>query len=226
MGASVFVCAVISQKGGAGKSTMVIHLAVEAMRVGYEVAIVDLDPQGTAEAWGDWRKGAPPVVIPAKAGSLAKTLKQAEAHGAEIVFIDTPPLAQADASAAARAADFILVPCRPRAFDLHAVRITASLLEMIKKPAFAVFNGGNPATTKGYDEPTEVMAAIGLQVSPCRLSERAAFHQATMTGQTAHELDWTSHANTEVRRLWIWLCNQSNIQADKRNKEAKERSVI
>jgi len=97
----MFICACISQKGGAGKSTLAIHLAVEATRRGYEAPTVDLDPQGTAEAWSDWRRGAAPIVISAKAGSLAKTLKQAEEAGAEIVLIDTPPLAQTDASAAA-----------------------------------------------------------------------------------------------------------------------------
>ncbi len=211
----MFICACISQKGGAGKSTLAIHLAVEATRRGYEAAIVDLDPQGTAEAWGDWRQGAAPIVISAKAGSLAKTLKQAEEAGAEIVLIDTPPLAQADASAAARAANLVLVPCRPRAFDLHAVRITASLVEMTRKPAFAVFNGGHPSVTSGYAEPEEVMRSLGLDVAPFRLADRAPFHQATMTGQAAQELEPDGRAAQEIATAWKWLCRHANMSTDK-----------
>ena len=212
----MFVCACISQKGGAGKSTLVIHLAVEGTRLGHEVAIIDLDPQGTAEAWGDWRKGAPPVVIPAKASSLAKMLKHAEEAGADMILIDTPPLAQADASAAARAANLVLVPCRPRAFDLHAVRITASLIEMTKKPAFAVFNGGHPSATTGYAEPEEVMKSLGLDVAPFRFADRGPFHQATMTGQAAQEIEPNGRAAGEVSAAWQWLCNQAGVKADKR----------
>ncbi len=213
----MFVCACISQKGGAGKSTLAIHLAVEASRHGYETAIIDLDPQGTAEAWGDWRKGAAPVVIPAKAGNLTKTLKQAEDAGAEIVVIDTPPLAQADASAAARVADLVLVPCRPRAFDLHAVRVTASLVEMTRKPAFAVFNGGHPSASTGYAEPEEVMRSLGLDIAPFRLADRAPFHQATMTGQAAQELEPEGRAAQEVAAAWLWMCKQANLSAHKQN---------
>lgn len=211
----MFVCACISQKGGAGKSTLAIHLAVEATRRGYETAIIDLDPQGTAEAWGDWRQGIAPIVIPAKSGNLAKTLKQAEEAGADIVVIDTPPLAQADASAAARAADLVLVPCRPRAFDLHAVRITASLVEITRKPAFAVFNGGHPSASTGYAEPEEVMRSLGLDVAPFRLADRAPFHQATMTGQAAQELEPNGRAAQEIAAAWTWICNQVGLPADK-----------
>ena len=130
-----------------------------------DAVIIDLDPQGTVEAWGGWRQDAPPVVIAAKASNLAKTLDRAREAGAEIAFIDTPPLAQADASAAARAADLVLIPCRPRAFDLHVIRLTATLVEMTRKSAFAVFNGGHPSTRSGYEEPEEVVEALGLKVA-------------------------------------------------------------
>ena len=83
----VFVCACVSQKGGAGKTTLVLHLAVAAYLAGYEAVIIDLDPQGTVEAWGGWRKDAPPVVISAKPGNLAKTLERARDAGADVAFI-------------------------------------------------------------------------------------------------------------------------------------------
>jgi chromosome partitioning protein len=190
-------------------------LAVQAVLGGYEAAIMDCDPQGTAEAWGDWRKGAPPVVIPAKAASLSKTLERAGEAGADIAFIDTPPLAQADASAAARASDLILVPVRPRAFDLHAVRITAALLEVIKKPAFAIFNGGHPSATVGYSEPEQVLKALGLNVAPGRMADRAPYHIATTTGQAAQEIEPDGRSAREILALWRWICEQTGMTAEK-----------
>ena len=211
----MFVCACVSQKGGAGKTTLALHLAVAAQRAGYEAVIVDIDPQGTVEAWGGWRKDAPPVVISAKASSLTKTLERARDAGADIAFIDTPPLAQADASTAARAADLVLIPCRPRAFDLHAIRLTASLIEMTKKSAFTVFNGGHPLTVRGYDEPAEIVAALGLQVAPVRISDRGSYHQATMTGQAAQEIEPNGRAAEEIQAMWAWLCEQTGMPSQK-----------
>src|SRR3954452_8504685 len=96
--------AVISQKGGAGKTTLALHLAVAAEQAGYGTVVIDMDPQGTAEAWSEWRKEAPPPVVPAKVPTLARTLEKSVGHGAEFLVIDTPPIAEAEARAAAKAA--------------------------------------------------------------------------------------------------------------------------
>ena len=207
----MFVCACVSQKGGSGKTTVALHLAVAAHAAGYEAAIVDLDPQGTAEAWGGWRQERPPLVISAKAGNLTKTLDRARDAGAEVVIIDTPPLAQGDASAAARAASLVIVPCRPKAFDLHAVRITASLVEMTRTPAFVLFNGGHPSASSGYAEPEEVVRALGMVVAPIRFADRAPYHQATMTGQAAQEIEPNGRAAQEVQAFWLWFCKQVRL---------------
>ena len=215
-GPGMKVIGICSQKGGAGKTTLAVHLAVASQQAGYSAVILDLDPQGTAEAWGGWRKDAPPVVISAKASNLTKMLDRAREAGADLAFIDTPPFAQADASMAARAADLVLIPCRPRAFDLHAIRLTATLTQMTGKPAFALFNGGHPSATTSYAEPEEVVTAIGLQTAPFKLAERAPYHQAVMTGQAAQEVEPNGKAAEEVAQLWAWLCQQIDIKTQKR----------
>jgi len=203
--------AVISQKGGAGKTTLALHIAVAAELAGYSTALIDMDPQGTAEAWSEWRKEAPPIVIPAKAATLARTLEKATTHGAELAVIDTPPLAEAEARAAARAADLVLVPCRPNAFDLHSIRTTAELTRFVAKPAFAVFNAGPVAAARLYVETTELVTEIGLQVGPVRLSERAAFRHAAGSGQAAQEIEPDGRAAAEVAALWHWVCQQVDV---------------
>jgi chromosome partitioning protein len=203
--------AVISQKGGAGKTTLALHIAVAAEMAGYSTALIDMDPQGTAEAWSEWRKEAPPIVIPAKTATLTRTLERAAAHGAEFVVIDTPPLAEAEARVAAKAADLVIVPCRPNAFDLHSIRTTTDLTRFAAKPAFAVFNSGPVAAPRLYAETADLVTQIGLPVAPVRLSERAAFRHSTGGGQAAQEIEPEGKAAAEVEALWTWICQRVGV---------------
>src|SRR5690606_25370179 len=159
-------------------------LATEAHRSGAVSLILDCDPQATASTWSQWRQGAEPDVIDCGAPSLVgRKLEQAASLGAEIAVIDTPPHAEASAVAAANAADLILIPCRPRAFDLDAIRTTADLAARSGKPAFVVFMGGPPRAPNLYREAGEVVAGFGLAVAPVVLSERAAFHHSVGAGK-------------------------------------------
>ncbi len=178
--------------------------------------LLDMDPQGTAEAWSEWRKEEPPVVIPAKTPTLVKTLDKAAAHGADLAVIDTPPLAEAEARSAAKAADLVLVPCRPNAFDLHSIRTTTDLTRFAAKQAFVIFNAGPIPATRLYAETTELVNEIGMQVGPIRLSERAAFRHATGSGKSVKEAEPTGKAAQEVEGLWLWLCKQVGMRARRR----------
>jgi cellulose biosynthesis protein BcsQ len=51
------ILTIASQKGGAGKTTLTAHVAVEAERAGAgPVAVVDTDPQGSLAAWWNTRQ--------------------------------------------------------------------------------------------------------------------------------------------------------------------------
>ena len=122
------VIAVIAQKGGTGKTTLALSMAVAAQQAGRTAAIIDLDPQASASNWGDRRKGDSPAVVSAQPGRLSQILKAAEESGADLVVIDTPPRAERAAMAAARAAHLVLVPCRPSIFDLETFSTTLDLI--------------------------------------------------------------------------------------------------
>jgi len=205
------VVAVVSQKGGAGKTTLALHIAVAAERAGLSAAILDMDPQGTAERWSEWRKEEPPAVVAAKATTLSRRIDQAKAAHGDLVVIDTPPLAQTEAREAARIADLILIPCRPSAFDLDAIRITADLANDIRKPAFVVVNAGPPHGTSVYKDVAETVGRFGLQVAPTRLAERAAFRHAVREGKSVQELEPDNRAAEEVAALWEWIAGQLEI---------------
>jgi chromosome partitioning protein len=197
---------IISQKGGAGKTTLALHLATAACQSGRVSLIIDTDPQATLSRWSGWRSGRDPEVVDCGAPSLlASKLSRAAQLGAELTVIDTPPHADAMARQAALLADLILVPCRPKAFDLAAIETTADLVRASRKPGYVVFMAGPPRARLVYEEAGDVIRNTGLQLAPVALPERAAFHHSTATGATAIEFDPGGKAAAEVAALWTWV---------------------
>lgn len=143
--------AIISQKGGAGKTTLALHLAAAAQASGKVALVIDTDPQATASQWAAWRGDAPPEVIDSPPPRLAAKVAAAREQGAELIVIDTPPHADSAARAAVEVADLVLIPCRPSAFDLSAIQTSAKLVQLLRRPAFVVFTAAiAPAHRYGH----------------------------------------------------------------------------
>jgi chromosome partitioning protein len=115
------IIAIGQQKGGVGKSSLAINLACQAVASGKMGAVVDMDAeQGTTARWGKRRSPAEPLVIMADARTLSNELAKLPSAGAEWAFLDLPGRSAPIATAGMRAADFVLIPCRPVDVDIEA----------------------------------------------------------------------------------------------------------
>jgi chromosome partitioning protein len=204
------IIAVISQKGGTGKTTLALHLAVASERNNNSAAVIDLDPQASAASWNDQRQQDTPAVVSAQAARLTEVLETAAAHGAALTIIDTAPHSESSALAAARAADLVIIPCRPAILDLRAIGTSIDLSKLAGKPTHIVFNGV-PPRGRLADEAEQAVAAYGIPVSPVRLCHRAAYVHALTAGQTAQEYDPKGKAAGEVSQLYMWICTQVGL---------------
>src|SRR3954447_1935082 len=198
------VVAFLSQKGGSGKTTLAVHTAVAAHEVGRRVVVVDTDPQRSASAWRDAREGRDPVVATAAASEVRTVLKAAKAEKMDLVLIDTAPHAAPEAATIARAADFVVIPCRPTAFDLAAAGNAATIVRAAKVPAAFVLSAC-PFRAPEIGEAREALAGYGLEVAPGAITDRRAFARAVATGRAVTEFDGEGRAAEEIRELWQWL---------------------
>lgn len=200
--------AILSQKGGSGKSTIAVHLAVAGEKHGKTVLVIDLDPQASATNWKDLREGESPVVASAQPSRLAQLLKTAEDHKVSLVIIDTPPNAEKAVLDAARVADLILIPCRPSVLDLRAIGATVDLVRMAKKSnAFVVLNAVPPRGTLA-EQASSAVSGYELQVCPVQLGHRADFVHALTDGRTAEEYEPNGKASQEAEALYEWAMRQ------------------
>ena len=127
--------ALLSQKGGAGKTTLAVHLAV----CSGDGLIIDTDKQKSAAGWWREREGELPELVTANAQSVPKALA---ATKRQWVFIDTPPRHEEALRAVCAVSDFILIPARPGILDLRAIADTVGLVD--SKAAAIVLNSCPP----------------------------------------------------------------------------------
>ena len=198
--------AIVSEKGGAGKTTIAVNLAVAAESYGKATVIFDLDPRANAAIWGDAREGKIPEVIPAQAARLSILLQQARKNEADLVILDTPGNALNVAEVACSQADLILIPCRPYPPDLVSIVPTVKTALSAGKPAFVLINAA-PVQGSETAEATTAIERAGVAVCPVILYQRKAFVSRFHEGMSALEVDPRGKAAQELQALLLWVCN-------------------
>ena len=213
--------ALIAQKGGTGKTTLALALAVAAEQDGLDTLIIDLDPQATACNWSDRRAADSPLVIDAQPARMAQALEKARSGGIGLTVIDTPARSEQSALAAAKIADLIIIPCRPQIYDLETITNTRELIALAgHKPALVVLNA-IPSRGDRLDQARLAVENMQLPVCPVSLGQRAAFGDAGTLGQTALEYDPRGKAAEEIRQLYKYI---SRLLDQKENHEQESQS--
>jgi chromosome partitioning protein len=212
LGKTMKIISIISQKGGAGKTTLAVHLAVAAEKKGLRTIVFDLDPQASATTWADKRENPSPMIIPVQVPRLESFMNEAKKQGADLIIIDSAPHADSASLEASKVADLILIPCRPSAFDLQAIRATLSLAAIAAKPAYVVLNAIPPQGKVG-EEAKQVLEKVGVQIVPYALHNLIAFSHCLNDGRTAQEFDPKGKASQEIYQLFQWVKNHTTIQS-------------
>jgi chromosome partitioning protein len=201
------VVAVVSSKGGVGKTTLASALAVRAARESERVAMVDLDPQRSLAAWWKRRGRSNNPRIFAGAESASEAVEALELDGWDWVFIDTPPAFIPTIQDAIEHADVALIPVRASALDLIASEDAVIMAREASTEHLCVINHAEPRwkttlTARDY------LNAADVPVAKTIVSHRAAYLAALTSGKTGPEFEKpakglkTSAAENEISDLW------------------------
>lgn len=196
------VIAVVQQKGGSGKTTLAVNLAVAAIRRGMSVALLDTDPQGSLGRWFMTRRE--------RLGEAGLEFSTSSAWGvsyeceklkgeADLVIVDTPPKVDADLRPALREADLVLVPVASSHVDLWATEGVLDLAARERKQTWLVLNRARAGTRLGEDV-ARAAAELTAGVMEARLANRVVYAETLGQGLGAVEAG-KSAATAEVGTL-------------------------
>lgn len=200
------ILGLLSRKGGSGKTTLAVHLAVLAQQAGRRTLLVDLDPQRSAAEWWRGREAETPLLVETDPPRLREVLAVAAADGVDLAVIDTRPSAAEDAALVAALSDVVLIPTQPAIFDLRAILGTIDTVKGAIRRAMIVLNrcqaprGAGEATETG--DARRAAAAFGVPVAPIAIVDRMTVRRAPMTGLTAGEVEPDGKAAREMTALW------------------------
>ncbi len=196
--------ALVSQKGGSGKSSLAVHLAVCAARRRKTVAVVDLDPQASVLGWAKRRGLDDITVIGARSQEVPGILARAREQKADVIILDTPGRADITAARVMSLADVVLVPCRVGIYDVEASVETAAEVKRsgVKHAAFVL--NAIPSRGTRHEETRAALEQL-LPVAPVGLHHLVAFSDALNDGRSVEELEPKGKAAAEVRALYAWF---------------------
>lgn len=200
----MYSIAVVAEKGGVGKTTTALTLAVAAVHAGRKVAVFDLDPQATAAQWTDRRDSEFPWIVATPATRLDAAIASAKRQGVDLIVIDTPPRSGTDAVEAARRSDLVVVPVEPHLYALETLQKLGDLLKLAgSTPAlFVVCKAAIQG--KEAEQAIKYIKGQGFDVCPVVLHLRAAHRHAGNVGQTAQEFEPAGKAAAESIQLYAY----------------------
>ena len=220
--ARMFTISMVSQKGGTGKSSIVVALAVEASRRGFEVAVIDIDPQQSAVKWSDRRQTENPTVFSAQASRLKQTLDKVR-DDADFTFIDTAGRLDNAALETILMSDLVIIPTRPSMVEIETLPSVNDMVRLAGNPAsYVLLNGLHPsASARMCQEARDLLkSTYGIDSVPSHISQLNAYSDAMGDGKGPQEIDASGRAAGELASLFEF------VQSVQKSRSAPVRSKL
>ncbi|MDP3852926.1 ParA family protein [Phenylobacterium sp.] len=204
----MFTIALVARKGGSGKTTIGVHLALAAFLRGLYTLVADADPQRSAIEALRARQSLGPERTGVASARLYDLQMSAVRQGTDVMVIDTPAGVAEECANAIVLADLCLLVVRPTYLDLAAAIESVAMIRRLKKPVLIVVNQA-PPTRGGVEPPTvrralRALAVLKQPVAPTIIRSRLVYQRALETGCSAEETGDLA-ATQEIAELWAYI---------------------
>jgi chromosome partitioning protein len=201
--------AVIARKGGSGKTTLAVHIALAAHLRGRKVLLADADAQRSAAEVLRARQGPGPEVVETSGSKLFALQLSAVRNEYDTMIIDTPAVLEDELSHSIVVSDLSLLVIRPTFLDIAAALRTAEVIRRLRKPGLIVLNQA-PVPREGVEPPAvkraiEALRLMRLPVAPLILRARANYQSVLESGRSVEEQDAANPAAREMSALWGFI---------------------
>ena len=189
------ILAVGNTKGGVGKTTLAVNLAIIRAAAGRDVLLVDGDEQGTATSFTELRAeqiGSVGYTAVSLQGAAVRTNIRQLGTKYDDIIIDVGGRDTGSLRAALTVAHSLLVPLQPRSFDIWAIEKMAELVKEAREVndqirAVAVLNAADAQGSDNVDAADALGEIEGITYLPCAIVRRKAFPNAAATGRAVTE---------------------------------------
>jgi chromosome partitioning protein len=205
------VITVASQKGGSGKSTIVMQLAgaLGSRESGARVLVIDSDQQGTCLKWAAMaleENPFPATVVGITEPIIHRQLPRLR-QDYDFILVDTPPHAEAMARSAIIGADLVIIPVLPSPVDLWSAAATRTIVveAQVQREEITcrlLLSRVIPHTALAQETP-EALEVYDIPLFATQLHQRQAYPRSALRGCTVLDLETKSggQATEEVRKL-------------------------
>ncbi len=199
------VITISQQKGGTGKTTLAVHLALAFAKLhNLKIAIIDTDPQGSLGKWFVVRseKKITNDNLSFKTASLwgaqyeSKTLKKDN----DVVIIDTPPKIESDARPSIEASDLVLIPMTPSHVDFWATEAIIDIAKKANKKIMIQINRANQRS-KQIIKTNDYIKSLNVPSVNTIIGNRQIYASSMGEGKTAIEKQRKGSAVDEIKKL-------------------------
>ena len=194
-----------NQKGGSGKTTLAVNLAVLWSNSGYKVAIIDADSQKSLTYWHDARKkyyGNDDTgidVYPYSNSTIIEDVKIIK-RKYNFIVIDSPPSITYDTIQILRSVDKVFVPVQPSPVDLLATLPFLNLVRQERKKSTIILNRVLPRANL-TDAMILRLRYAGAKLARSRISSKVIFAETYAVGRGVIDISVTSDASKEIIKL-------------------------
>jgi chromosome partitioning protein len=205
------IVTLINNKGGCGKSTLAAHMACEAeLKDFHNVALIDLNENGSLEYWYKKRSRYSPVYNKIKCENLKNRVEINKENHVDLTIVDTSEFQDENIEYLCKNSDLILIPSKASGFDIKEVLSVSEFLKKIDRKGIVVFNQISPNSSINQKF-IRKLKQNSIKISPCSIKNRVVFSKSTSMGLVAYEVEYKGKGSREITELWKWIFNILNI---------------